>query len=56
MARVRMRLLLEWDVDEDTIPEGAEEFLYMMEYFAEKSPLGGFTSKQSYIERNVPEE
>jgi hypothetical protein len=54
MARVRMRMLLEWDIEEPI--EGAEEYMHMMEFFAEKSPLGGYTAIQTYIERNVPEE
>lgn len=53
MARVRMRLLLEWDGEEPI--EGAEEFMEMMEFFA-KSTFDSATFMQSYIERNVPEE
>jgi hypothetical protein len=54
MARVRMRMLLEWDMEEPI--EGAEEYMRMMEFFAKRSALGGYTAIQTYIERNVPEE
>lgn len=54
MARVRMRMLLEWDMEEPI--EGAEEWMRMMEFFAERSPLHPWQAIQTYIERNVPEE
>jgi hypothetical protein len=55
MARVRMRLLVEWDVDDSTMPEGPEEFMRVMEFFA-KNRFVSATAFQTYIERNVPEE
>lgn len=54
MARVRLRMLLEWDMEEPI--EGAEEYMEMMEFFAKGSPLAGYTTMQTYIERNVPVE
>ena len=55
MARVRMRLLIEWDIDENEIPEGADEYLEMMEWFAQ-STFPSATAMQRYVERNPPEE
>lgn len=47
-------MLLEWDIEEPI--EGAEEYMQMMEFFAKRSALQGYTAIQTYIERNVPEE